>query len=325
MARFKAASDVQLVQGNAAHPFHNIYGCAEGDMVYINMEAVAKLTKNMTTQRDMYLIVDMSGSMQYYYKPSGFFTRKPSDMEKMLTNIIEHIAQFDDDGVDVLFFSQRLVHWANIASAGEVPRALQTAMDKFGAFGTTNPMEAFQAVVDQMRQKKRAATVFFLTDGELDDQGKSLSKFYREVLHEEFKTRDQFYCYAIEFGDDAEGALSALDGQYQPEQGPEDLFDMESADNLHEITQVLRQVGSMSAVGSSDQVTVTVDQNHVIDMINTDLIEGGTKSATGEMNQVMSFRVRAKDAFTLTLSVQGYDDMVIRCVPQGVDVAITVQ
>ncbi|UOF92532.1 VWA domain-containing protein [Fodinisporobacter ferrooxydans] len=324
MARFRALDEVQIVQSHKNHPFHNIYGAVEGDMVYINMEAIDHLKKGMTTQRDMYLVVDISGSMEQYYKRKGFFSNKPSEIETLISTIVDSVAPYDDDGIDVLFFGSFMVYRANISSASEVPNAVERAMRSRGAFSSTMPIDSFKAITAQMEEKHRPATVFFLTDGAMDDDGDALRNYYKNVLHTKWKTRDWFYCYSIEFGDSAEGALNVLDGLFPPEQGPEDLFDLENVDNLSKITEVLRQVGAMSAIGSNDELVATVSNGCVIDMVNADLISGGQQSIAGSINQVMSFRVRANQPFELSIRMAGYEEMKLVCTPKGFDVDIRV-
>ena len=324
MARFAPRNEVTQAQvastavATKRFPFQNVYGCAEGDMIYINMEAVDALRNGMTCVRDIALIVDISGSMKPYYV-SG-------DVTSMISTIVDSLAWADDDGLDVYFFANGLVFETNIKDANGVKEAVDKALLANGAMGSTMPTPAFDKFTKQCMAKKRAGTVLFLTDGMMDDAGKELQDFYRNVLHTQFKTRDQFYCYAIEFGRSAFGALNKLDGLYAPEQGPEDLFDLDSADHLGHIAEVLQQVGGMSAVGSETvSVDASVDADAKIDMVNTDLIEGGMSSISGLINQVMSFRVRAKGPFTMQIKISGYDDMVMKVTPSGVDVKVEMQ
>lgn len=325
MARFKPASEVQaapeaakmnqeVVQKN--YPFKNIYACAEGDMVYVNMDAVDGLTQGMVSLRDLGLIVDLSGSMQPYFQ-SG-------QVEKLILQVVDALAAFDDDGIDLLFFANGLVYRQTVKNASEVRDAVANALQAPGAYGTTMPTAAFKAFCEQLKQKKRDGTVLFLTDGAMDDGGKELQAFYQNYLHSEFVTRDKFYCYAIEFGRNAFGALDKLDGLYAPEQGPEDLFDLDSAEDLTKISEVLAQVGGMSAVGSNVALKVSVDGDKKIDMVNSDLIEGGMTQVEGAINKVMSFRVRATSPFVLSVEVPGYGPMKVQVTPQGLDATATI-
>lgn len=324
MARFKPASEIQNnqinqevqkqeIQQQKRYPFKNLYGCAEGNMVYVNMEAVDTMNQHMTTLRDIALIIDISGSMSKYYKDGS--------VERMCRTIVDTLASFDDDGIDLMFFANGLVHRSIVRNAQEVKAAIDQALVSKGAFGSTMPTEAFKTFCEQIKQKGRAGTVLFLTDGAMDDGGRELKRFYTDYLHTQFKTRDNFYCYAIEFGHMASGALDVLDGLYKPEQGPEDLFDLDSSDNLDKIVEVLTQVAGMSAVGS-DNITITasVDNGAKIDMVNADLIEGGMDTIQGGINKIMSFRLLTDKECTLRISVQGYDPMVIKVIPKGIDV-----
>lgn len=313
MARFKPVDqkvfnlDVNKKAATKNVPFTNLYACAEGNMVYINMDSVASLTAGMKTLRDIALIVDISGSMSRYYKNGEVL-----DMIKML---VDTVSPFDDDGIDLLFFADGLIYNTTVSNAREVENAVKSALKSKGAYGTTLPTEAFEVFASQLKKKSRAGTVLFITDGVMDDNGRSLKDYYANELHTKFKTRDNFYCYAIEFGKSASGALDVLDGLYKPDQGPEDLFDLDSADNLDHIASVLSQVSAMSAVGSDVEVTATVDNNAKIDMVNSDLINGGMTTITGPINKIMSFRVLADSPFNLKLSMVGYDDMNIKVVP----------
>lgn len=318
MARFKPASDVTAAPVAAAknHPFKNVYACAEGDMIYVNMEAVQVLQKGMKTLRDIALIVDISGSMRSYYT-SG-------KVKDMVTQIVDSLAWADDDGIDLYFFADGQVYNQNVKSAAEVNGALDAASKARGAWGTTMPTECFKNFCEQIKSKNRAGTVLFLTDGAMDDGGKSLKALYQNYLHGEFKTRDNFYCYAVEFGRAAYGALNVLDGLYAPEQGPEDLFDLDNIESVDKIAAVLKQVGGMSAVGSDVSLKASVDNGAKIDMVNADLIEGGMTSIDGAINQVMSFRVRATSPFNLDIAIPGHDTMKIKVTPEGPDVKVEV-
>lgn len=321
MARFKAVENNaqtqqlnQLSQTNN-YPFKNFYSCVEGDMVYVNMESVENLTKGMTTLRDMGIIIDISGSMDRYYRSKA--------VHEMCRKIVEAVASYDDDGIDLLFFANGLVYNQTVRNVGEVDDAIKKASKARGAFGSTMPTKAFKEFTQQLKRKNRAGTVLFLTDGAMDDDGKELLNFYQNHLHTEFKTRDSFYCYAIEFGPGANGALDVLDGLYKPDQGPEDLFDLDSSDDLDKIANVLSQVGAMSAIGSNVEVSASVDSG-VIDMVNADLIEGGMTSIQGAINKMMSFRVRTRSPFVLSLQIQGYNPMRLRITPNGLNADIQV-
>lgn len=371
MARFKAVDQSTVQQKTSGnHPFKNVYGCVEGDMVYVNMEVVDGLQRGMTTQRDMYVVVDMSGSMlgpfgklftfikepsffeMSKYKSLGWVTDTVSDgrkyrswsrealvelekkgyvsfhkneVKEMLLTIIDSIAPFDDDGVDVYFFSDDIVHSGCVSNAAEIDRLIKEAIDKPTSFRGTMPISCFKRIGDQIKAKRRPGTVFFLTDGVMDDGGRALRDYYKNVLHTEFKTRDMFYCYSIEYGKEAEGCLDVLDGLFAPEQGPEDLFDVESSDNLEKISNVLKQVGGMSAIGSDEPVDASVTGgNAKIDMVNADLIEGGMTTVSGPLNQVMSFRIRSGQPFALELKVKGYDTMKINVTPGQYDAKIDI-
>lgn len=317
MARFKPMTDVAQSQTNISlnkavstgtkYPFQNLYACAEGDMIYINMEAVAGLAAGMTTLKDIALIIDISGSMRRYYSNG--------EVQKLCTQVVDTVSSFDDDGVDLLFFANGLVYSECVANANAVANAIRNAQAAAGAFGSTMPTKAFRQFCEQIKRKGRSGTVLFLTDGTMDDGGRELKTFYADYLHREFQTRDNFYCYAIEFGRSASGSLDVLDGMFAPEQGPEDLFDLESADNLDKITDVLTQVCGMSAVGSDVMLKASVNDNFKIDMVNADLIEGGMQTISGPINKVMSFRVRANAPFTMNIEVQGYTPMVLTVTP----------
>lgn len=322
MSRFKPINDdAANVRNNQTvatknYPFKDIYACAEGDMVYVNMSSVDNLTAGMTTLRDVALIVDISGSMQAYYKDGS--------VEMLCRQIVDTLASFDDDGIDLLFFSNGLVHTENVANASEVRRAISNALAAKGAYETTMPTGAFKHFCEQILKKNRAGTVLFLTDGMMDDGGRELVNFYKNYLHTQFVTRDNFYCYSIEFGRNAYGALNVLDGLFEPEQGPEDLFDLDSASNLTNIANVLAQVGGMSAIGSDVLLVASVD-NANIDMVNSDLIDnGGMRSINGPINKVMSFRVRSRSTFTLKIEVAGYSPMLVRVTPNGIDADIQI-
>lgn len=311
MARFKPMNDVvqnqtninlnKAVQQGNRYPFKNLYGCSEGDMIYINMEAEQGLSAGMTTLKDIALIIDISGSMRRWYNGG--------DVQRLCSQIVDTVSSFDDDGIDLLFFANGLVHAECVANANAVANAIRNAQAANGAFGSTMPTKAFRQFCDQIKRKGRSGTVLFLTDGTMDDGGRELKNFYADYLHREFKTRDNFYCYAVEFGKSASGSLDVLDGLFAPEQGPEDLFDLESADNLDKITDVLTQVCGMSAVGSNVMLSASVDGMCKIDMVNADLIEGGMQSISGPINKIMSFRVRANSPFNMTINVQGYTPM----------------
>lgn len=320
MARFKPTSEIQNVVSlnkqaeTKNYPFKNVYAAVEADMVYVNMEAVDGLSSRMVTLRDIALIIDISGSMNPYYKNG--------QVESLVRQIVDTLAYFDDDGIDLYFFANGLVYETNVANAAGVRQAITEALQAEGAYGTTMPTEAFKVFCEQILRKNRAGTVLFLTDGAMDDGGRELKNFYQNYLHTKFRTRDNFYCYAIEFGKGAYGALDVLDGLFAPEQGPEDLFDLDSADDLTKIAEVLAQVGGMSAIGSDDPVQASVNPGAVIDMVNSDLIEGGVPAIQGAMNKVMSFRVRSNAPFTLTVEVAGYQPMQLKVTPKGVEADI---
>lgn len=325
MARFKPINEVEsnsnsirlnkkVEQSNL--PFRNVYATVEADMVYVNMEAVKGLEKGMECLRDIALLIDLSGSMLPYYRNG--------EVEDLARQIVDTLASFDDDGIDLLFFSNGLVYETNVANASEVPKAIETALQQRGAYGTTMPTEAFKEFCQQIKRKNRAGTVLFLTDGAMDDGGRELKSFYATYLHREFQTRDNFYCYAIEFGKGAFGALEVLDGLFEPEQGPEDLFDMESAENLSQIAGVLSQVAGMSAIGSDVMMKANVDGGCRIDMVNADFIEGGVPEIEGPINKNMSIRVRANRSFVLTLQIAGYSPMKIRVTPKGIEADVDI-
>jgi hypothetical protein len=324
MARFKPQSEIaesaSTIQINQQvemknYPFKNLYGCVEADMVYVNMESIEGLVKGMVSLRDLGLLIDLSGSMQPYIKNGS--------VERMILQIVDQLASFDDDGIDLMFFANGLVYRQSVRNASEVRQALAQALQTEGAYGTTMPTQAFKSFCEQLKQKRRAGTVLFLTDGAMDDGGRELKSYYMNELHTQFKTRDNFYCYCIEFGRMAFGALNVLDGLFAPEQGPEDLFDLDSAENLDKISEVLAQVGGMSAVGSDVVISASVD-NGKIDMVNADLIEGGMTSIQGAINKVMSFRVRSTSPFILSLEIGGYSPMRVKVTPQGLDAVIEV-
>lgn len=327
MARFKSAGqqnneevvrqiEQQVSTQAKKYPFQNPYACAEGSFVYVNLESVEGLSKGMVTLRDLALIIDMSGSMQRYYRGG--------QVQDLVKTIVELVAPYDDDGVDLYFFANGLVHHDVVSNVGQVKGVIDTALSSSGAYGTTMPTGAFKEFCNQIKSKGRAGTVLFLTDGAMDDGGKELKSFYQNYLHTEFKTRDNFYCYAIEFGSGANGALDVLDGLYKPDQGAEDLFDLESANELPVIANVLAQVGGMSAIGSDVPISMSVEGQAVIDMVNSDLIEGGMKSVDGAMNKNMSIRVNTNEPTILTLKVQGYDEMKLKVTPQGLDVDLQI-
>lgn len=328
MARFKPVSEVQATPVNEQlkqeaatsaknYPFKNLYGCAEGEFVYVNMEAVEGLTSGMKTLRDIALIVDISGSMNAHYKNGSVTT--------LIKQIVDTVGAYDDDGIDLMFFAKGLVYSCSVGSESQVDQEVQNALSAKGAYGTTMPTPAFEEFCKQLKSKGRAGTVLFLTDGAMDDMGASLKAFYQNVLHTQFKTRDNFYCYAVEFGSSAFGALDVLDGLYAPEQGPEDLFDLESADRLDKITEVLTQVCGMSAVGSDVEVKASTSDGVKIDMVNADLIEGGMEVIEGAINKVMSFRMLSEKPFTLTVAIKGYDPMTIEVIPSGIDVELKIK
>jgi hypothetical protein len=321
MSRFLSVSEAknintinQIVE-TKNYPFKNLYGCVEADMVYVNMEAIESLVKGMVTLRDIGIIIDISGSMKPYFKDRS--------VELLCKQIVDTLASFDDDGVDLLFFGKGLVYKTTVKNAGEVSTAINNAINSKGAYSSTMPTGAFREFCNQLKQKGRAGTVLYLTDGGMDDKGAELLRFYKDVLHEQFKTRDNFYCYAIEFGKGAKGALDVLDGLYKPDQGPEDLFDLDSAENLEKIGDVLSQVGGMSAIGSDVMLTASVD-NGKIDMVNSDLIEGGMQSIQGPINKMMSFRVRTKSPFHLKLQINGFQSMTVRVTPNGFNADIEI-
>lgn len=324
MSRFKPKSEIEHSEINKVvkntmkkYPFQDLYAVAENDMIYINMETIEGLNSSMECIRDIALIIDLSGSMFPHYKNG--------DVATLSKQIVDTLIQYDDDGIDLYFFASDLIHHQVITHADQVDQAIQTAIQAKGAYGSTMPTSSFRKFCEQMKQKGRAGTVLFLTDGIMDDAGKELKEFYTNYLHTQFKTRDIFYCYAIEFGRMAFNALSELDGLYEPEQGPEDLFDMEKSENINDIAQVLKQVAGMSAIGSNTvSVSASVDSNAVIDMVNADLIENGMISIEGLINKVMSFRVRTQNPFILTLSIKGYDTMKIQVTPRGVEVDLTI-
>jgi hypothetical protein len=356
MGRFKAIAKDESVSyktnpsaSTGMQPFKEIYACKEEDYIFVNMEAVDELQKQMETKRDMYVVVDISGSMSEYYrneykkvqnvvhkKSTGllgglrglvglpneydsveYTSKKTADSEifNMLRMVLDSIIPYDDDGVDVFFFSQGLVHKACISSVESLKEELDTAIGKRGAFSTTNPIECFEIITDQIISK-RPGTIFFLTDGYMDDNGVSLRGFYQRVLHERLKTREKFYCYAIEFGKSAQGALDMLDGLYSPEGGPEDLFDKENFSNLDEIGRVLEQVGGMSCIGSNAQVTARIVSGDAsIDYVNVDLYEKGLKEVTTSLNKIMSYRIKSREEFIIELSVQGMGNMKVKVKP----------
>ncbi|UOF92531.1 VWA domain-containing protein [Fodinisporobacter ferrooxydans] len=319
MARFLPASDAKVapvVNSSKKHPFHSVYASAEGEMVYINMEAVDGLQSGMSCIRDIALIIDISGSMNAYYKNG--------EVARLATTIVDMLSSYDDDGIDLYFFSNGLVYEANVKNASEVQKAIDQALLQPGALQSTMPTAAFRKFTDQCKSKKRAGTVLFLTDGMMDDGGQDLENFYTNVLHTEFKTRDQFYCYAVEFGRSAFGALNRLDGKYFPEQGPEDLFDLDNINDLEKVTSVLKQVGGMSAIGSDVEMTAKSDSGALIDMVNTDLIPNGMDSVNGPINQIMSFRVKQRGPFNLLVNINGYDPMHIKVTPKGLDVDLVI-
>ncbi len=317
MARFKpveelTTQEISLMKKN--YPFANVYGCAEGNFVYVNMEAVPNLTKGMTTLKDIAFIVDISGSMSHWYKDGS--------VEKMLIKLVDTVSQYDDDGIDLLFFANGLVLHETIANASKVSDVMNKVQNTPGAFGSTMPTKAFKKFTDQLKSKNRSGLVLFLTDGAMDDGGAELKSFYKDVLHTQFKDRDHFYCYAVEFGKSANGALNVLDGMYSPEQGPEDLFDLDSADKLDNITQVLRQVAGMSAIGSNVMLSATVNSPAKIDMVNADLIPNGMDKIDGPINKLMSFRILSDKPFELKIKVPSYDEMILKITPSGVNVKI---
>lgn len=327
--------EINLSKGN--YPFKNVYATKEGEYIYLNMEADEKLSNRMTTKKDMYVVVDISGSMRRYYEekvitkvseiePTGFMGKikksigiptykkeiirtEKSEISMLLTRIIDSISPFDDDGVDVFFFSTDLINSGCISSAEEVDELINDSMKMQGAFCTTNPIQCFKAITNQIKEKKRGGVVFFLTDGIMDDSGVSLKNYYKDVLHRELTTRDNFYCYAIEFGNDASGALDMLNGLYAPEGGPEDLFDKENINSLFEISEVLVQVGGMSAIGGEDKMSISVTEG-MIDTINTDLINPAI-SANPYISKIMSFRIKANNNFSANIRVSNYDTMKI--------------
>lgn len=321
MARFSAATEANFAKSNGLgsqanrFPFHNIYACKEGRNVFVNMEAVPELQAGMQALRDICLIVDISGSMYSFYQNGS--------VEKMCTQIVDSLASFDDDGIDLFFFSTGLIFNSNVSSAQEVKKAIIDARMAPGAFGGTMPAEAFNKFCNQIKQKGRCGTVLFLTDGIMDDRGNELQSFYKNVLHTQFKTRDSFYCYAIEFGRTAFGALDVLDGLYSPEGGPEDLFDLGSANELDTVAEELRQIGGMSAVGSDVSINVRVDKG-VMTMVNTDLIEGGNTVINGAINQIMSFQIEASGDFSLTVTVPGFSPLIINAHQKEHEVDLTI-
>lgn len=299
-------------------PFKNVYGTVVDNDLFINMEAADEIKSIMRTLRDIGLIIDISGSMRSHYSSMA--------VQRLCTQIVEALAYADDDGIDLYFFANGLVYSTTVSNASEVEKAIQIAMLSKGAFGTTMPIKAFEKFCNQIKEKQRAGTVLFITDGSMDDGGSALKKFYKNILHTEFKTRDHFYCYAIEFGSGANGALNVLDGLYAPEQGAEDLFDLEHADNIEHIAEVLRQVGGMSAVASSLTMKGSFDNGAYTDMINTTLIPDGYSYFNAYIFQIMSIRVKANSPFNLTISVPGYEQMIVKVVgTQGSDVLIELE
>lgn len=308
MSRFLEKKTLSLEKNNDLtqkhnFPFLNVYASEEDGVVYLNMEAVPELTKHMKSHRDIALIVDLSGSMRPHFKNNS--------VQKMCEEIVDTLAPHDADGIDILFFASGLVYEASVKTSKEVALHIQKATKARGAFGTTMPIEAFRSFTDQLRKKGTNGTVLFLTDGSMDDKGKKLKEFYQNVLHTEFKTRDRFYCYAIEFGQSASGALKVLDGLYQPEQGPEDLFDLFKTNSLSKISDVLSQVASMSSVSSDEVMSVSVSSPSGIHMVNQILLQPSLHSFDCSIYKVMSFAINEKNAFTFNVAVNGFTPMTI--------------
>lgn len=297
-------------------PFKNFYASVEEQNIYINMESIDELTKEMETLSDIALIVDISGSMKRYYQDGSILN--------LCRSIVETVSQYDDDGIDIYFFANGLISHSVVSSVNDVNNSINKALQTKGAYGTTMPTEAFEKFCEQLKRKNRVGTVLFLTDGVMDDAGKELKSFYQNYLHTQFRTRDKFYCYAIEFGRLANGALDILDGLYQPEQGAEDLFDKENVDNVSDISYIFDQVGGMTAIGSDRKVFISVEGNVVMDMINIDLMDRGVKNIEGCINKNMSIRAISREPFILKLKVDGYQEMKLRVIPQGLDASIEI-
>jgi hypothetical protein len=321
MARFSTKSEQNTAEyvktTPLKYPFKNVYATKELNHIYVNMEATDQLKNKMVCLRDICLVIDMSGSMYRFYKDGS--------IDRMCSTIVDELTSYDDDGIDLFFFSSGLIHQACVASASEVKKAVMEAKEKDGAFGGTMPTSVFKAFCDQIKTKKRNGTILFLTDGIMDDAGKELKTFYQNVLHKEFGTRDKFYCFAVEFGRSAMGALDVLNGLYSPEGGPEDLFDCENADDLEKIAYVLNMIAGMSAVGNDDiEVSVKI-KGGIIDTVNMDLIEGGVTELSGPINQVMSFRIQAPGEFTMEIHVPNHDAMYIKAKQDKYEVNLTIE
>jgi tellurium resistance protein TerD len=310
---FSLAKDTDnLTQTN--YPFKNIYGSIENGRIFVNMEAVDSLASQMKINRDIALIIDLSGSMRRYYKDQS--------VHGFIQEIVETLLPFDSDGIDLYFYAARLVYSATIRSIPEVMIHVDKAVKSNGAFGTTMPIEAFEDFAEQLKKKQKNGTVLFLTDGGMDDRGVKLRRFYQNVLHTEFKTRDHFYCYAIEFGKGASGALKVLDGLYQPEQGPEDLFDIYKTHSLQKLSDILSQVISMCSVASHMKVHYTTEQVDGIVMINQNLLSSKVMQTTTSIYKIMSLGFDTDSPFTIHANVSGYSPMALLVKPSSEKVDI---
>ncbi len=133
MSRFVSLEKAKPVQSfTKKHPFKNVYGCKENDMIYVNMQAADELKQSMTTLRDIALTIDISGSMRKYYKDNS--------VNRLIKQIVNSLAWADDDGINLYFYSKGLVYHCVIASTNEVDDAVIRAINTKGSYSTTMPL-----------------------------------------------------------------------------------------------------------------------------------------------------------------------------------------
>lgn len=310
MSRFLEKSQIKLAKGDASeanYPFTNLYATKEEGRLFINMEAVPTLLQGMKSDREIGVIIDMSGSMSKHYKDKS--------VERMISEVVESLKSYDGDGIDLYFYAASLVYSATVRSKQDVSHHIDQARKARGAFGTTMPVMAFEKFASQLKEKGKNGTVIFLTDGGMDDRGVKMKRFYQDVLHKDFRTRDRFYCYAIEFGSGASGALKVLDGLYPPEQGLEDLFDIHKTNSLSKLSEVLQQVVGMSSISSNREASFSTNNLAKIEMINQYLLPKDSEHATVTAYKTMSIGVSSGQPFVLQVNVNGYSPMNIQVTP----------
>lgn len=314
MSRFVELPKVDItknLRGN--YPLQNIYVTKEGNRVFVTASAVSSLASRMESIRDIALIIDISGSMRKYYKDGS--------VESMCVEMVEMLNPYDSDGIDLLFYAKKLVYQVTVKTKEETIKAVQTAMTTKGAYGTTMPVEAFEKFSRQLLKKQKNGTVLFLTDGGMDDRGSKMRRFYEEVLHTKFRTRDRFYCYAIEFGKSAIGALEKLDGLFPPEQGSEDLFDIHPTFTLKKLSDILIQVVGMSSIASKEEVHISTNAQSGLSMVNQYLVTP-IETITSPLYHTMSVGIDSVKPFELTFDVKGYEKMFLKIDPLSLSIEV---